>query len=91
MRRCRRRLKTSQLEDIQSAVNTVYCFVEVLGPLFFDYVQTTAQVVLHLHECRSSMQVCIEVRIINVLITKTGVCIIQVHIINTGLYISAPH
>jgi len=41
-------LKTSQLEDIQSAVNTVYCFVEVLGPLFFDYVQTTAQVVLHL-------------------------------------------
>merc|ERR1719359_2785740 len=39
---------TSQIEDIQSAANMVYCFVEVLGSDFFDYVQHTAQVVLHL-------------------------------------------
>jgi hypothetical protein len=37
-------LKTSQINDLQTHLNMVYVFVEVLGPVFFDYVQPTANV-----------------------------------------------
>jgi hypothetical protein len=41
-------LKTSQINDLQTHLNMVYVFVEVLGPNFFDYVQPTANVLTDL-------------------------------------------
>lgn len=39
-------LKTSQIEDFQSAVQMLACFLEVLGGYYFDHVRDTARFLL---------------------------------------------